>query len=687
MARDEGTLPGRHCAVPHARLLDLTAVDQQRDAPSTTTSRPLAPGGGNCSSLFGEARESAAVMGYSRVQVLIVCSAMMVGAYGATTSGGMPNPAGNHAMTQAAVLTVTSVSDEINGNVATVAHLTSEPGPDGISLREAIEATNADPGAYTIRFASDLAGSTIEASAELPWLEAGGLTIDGDIDGDTRPDVTVHAAAPTDRPCFVVTSSDNSLHAIEVTGGWGSGVTLLSTRPGETYANTTISSMVIRGTRNGVLLSADGWPSESRLTEHRWVNTRIIGNKINATYEGVGVQLAKTISDVVDGLIINGNEINVDGGTEEPSAAILLMAGFWAGSTENQIIDVEIAENSIGEAPGGAVWLSTGMVGASTNLISDVRIRENLIGGTTGILVTASDATTAWHDPSHTPIGVPNENKIHDIEIVDNTIEWNGFGGIQIVAGSPGSGNEVVDVKISDNDLSGRAGEPGIFIVAAGGDRATSNRVSAVRIERNRIRVTGVDDRAAGIMLMGASDGASRNDLSDVYIAHNDIETNITGIHIHGAGPQSVGNQLSAIEIFCNRIDAVPEIIINGGRGVGATGNAVFDVTLTANLTGDALNHVTALANAEGAGGNTIDWTAVDAVPDDCPIAAPSPRAKQPTTTALGAPASPASMDSDEASGFDWFWLLGGAALAVLGVVSLLGHQRSRRNKTHDRAG
>ena len=49
------------------------------------------------------------------------------------------------------VITITTASDAVDGDVSSVPALLSNPGPDGLSLREALEVTNSDPGIYTIR--------------------------------------------------------------------------------------------------------------------------------------------------------------------------------------------------------------------------------------------------------------------------------------------------------------------------------------------------------------------------------------------------------------------------------------------------------------------------------------------------------------------------------------------------------
>src|SRR5258708_21793621 len=92
-------------------------------------------------------------------------------------------------------IVVTTTSDATNGTPSSVAALLADPGPDGISLREAITATNNDPGTYTIRFASSLKGATITLDSQLPPLLGGGVTIEGDVDGDGKPDLTLAKTA------------------------------------------------------------------------------------------------------------------------------------------------------------------------------------------------------------------------------------------------------------------------------------------------------------------------------------------------------------------------------------------------------------------------------------------------------------------------------------------------------------
>ncbi len=647
-------------------------------------------------------------MRFIRFHTLIACWGLVsVGMFGMTSSASIAAAPDDIVLTQGTVITVTSVSDEVNGNVSTVAGLVAGPGPDGVSLREAIEATNRDPGLYTIEFAPTLVGQTIDAAGELPWLEAGGLIINGDIDGDEEPDITIRAASATDNVSgLTVSSSDNTLHAIELVGDWVVGVSLSPPTPGATYANTTVANMVIRGVRNGILLNAPGWPADSRVTEHRWVNTRIIGNQIDATYEGVSVQLAKTIGDVVEGLVISDNDIHLGGGTEPVSAPIGLMAGFWDGSSANRITDVVISDNTVTGAE-GTIVLATGAVGASANSISGVRIVNNAIrvSGLGGILVMASDASTAWIDPSYTPVAYPDDNVISDIEISDNTIEWTGDIGIQVTAGGPGSRNSVSDVRIVRNELIGSAGPISAISINTGGGSdapedaadAVGNRVSGVRVEDNTIRVSGgpyvgPPQFLGAIVLVSGETMAVEHQLSDVQVSGNQIdnaESSLPGILLQGGGPNTTGNQLTGVELTCNRITGAPEILMIGAKGPNASGNIITGVVLSGNLTGDLLNNVSSQPDTEGATGNEVAWTATDGIPAGCSITAPSP-----PTTSIETPTASESVETEptpderatDSPEFPWVWVIGAAVAVILAAsLLLLARRRSSRRASFHR--
>src|SRR5947209_16911993 len=69
------------------------------------------------------------------------------------------------------VITVTNDTVVVNGDTSSVKALVAKPGPDGISLQEAITATNNDLGIWNIQFAPALKGSTIVIDPRLERSE------------------------------------------------------------------------------------------------------------------------------------------------------------------------------------------------------------------------------------------------------------------------------------------------------------------------------------------------------------------------------------------------------------------------------------------------------------------------------------------------------------------------------------
>src|SRR6266849_1187650 len=158
------------------------------------------------------------------------------------------------------VITVTNATVAINGDTSSVKALVANPGPDGISLQEAIMATNSDPGTWVIQFAPALKGSTIVVDSGfaggLAFLTGGNVTINGDIDGDGKPDITLTSLSGTATGFFVI-SGGNTLYGLALRN-FSTGVTIQRPsakvrRPavtGTTFSNITVSNLVMSGIQN-----------------------------------------------------------------------------------------------------------------------------------------------------------------------------------------------------------------------------------------------------------------------------------------------------------------------------------------------------------------------------------------------------------------------------------------------------
>jgi hypothetical protein len=103
--------------------------------------------------------------------------------------------------------------------------LIASPGLDGISLREAILATNATGGAQTIciTFAPTMAGEAISLGSHLPGVRRDHVTILGLLSADGQPSVTIDARAASGSPigndyALPVQASDVTISRLRFTG-------------------------------------------------------------------------------------------------------------------------------------------------------------------------------------------------------------------------------------------------------------------------------------------------------------------------------------------------------------------------------------------------------------------------------------------------------------------------------------
>ena len=369
---------------------------------------------------------------------------------------------------QGTTITVTTNADIINGNVSSVAGLLANPGPDGVALREAIEATNNDPGEYTIRFSAQLDGTTIYTGGtnnqDLPPLLGGSLIINGDIDGDLAPDVTIANASTFQYPFgFKIQSSNNTLHALKMEG-YFTGVTIkptTTTTTNVTFRGITVSNMLMSDVLVGINLHAG--PDEGAWASgNHWEDILLINNDLDVKQDGITFHLNHTIGDHVDNVTIADNSIRVSQNINSASFGIQLMAGFWAGSNNNMVTNITLTHNIILGNPDQGIVLMSGAVGASGNVIDGAVIWENEIlisetnwayeAGKLGIDLITGDAATDYIDPGYEPIIYPEYNVIRNVDIIGNRIEGFDGRGIQMMGGCCGARyNTIENVNILNN--------------------------------------------------------------------------------------------------------------------------------------------------------------------------------------------------------------------------------------------
>ena len=112
---------------------------------------------------------------------------------------------------------VENLSDVLNGDVASPVRLAASPGPDGISLREAISAVSTSTVPYEITFAAALLGGTLEVLTPLPYLKARGTRLLGLRTSSGTPGITISAGPSPARATITVAASDVAVSFLRFT--------------------------------------------------------------------------------------------------------------------------------------------------------------------------------------------------------------------------------------------------------------------------------------------------------------------------------------------------------------------------------------------------------------------------------------------------------------------------------------
>lgn len=544
-------------------------------------------------------------------------------------------------------MTVTTNSDLSNGDTSSWISLQASPGPDGVSLREALEVTNSAPGDYTIRFAQQLAGAAVQVGAgdDLPALTGGSVFINGDIDGDGKPDVTLSNVRPHEPNAFAfglkISSSGNRLHAL-VLENFSIGVFFRPLSGDGRYADNEVSRVVFRGMHvAGIVQNSGVGAPGTELTNNHWLRTRLIGNTIESKGDGIALFLYEAIGDVVEQLVVSDNAIRI---TESGGRGISIAVGGLAGSRDNRLSDAVISGNSIEGAAFAAIGVSSGELGASNNTVERLRVAGNRIridSPTTpegfsrmAIGVAAGDGATDHNNPGTSPILYPENNVMRDVEIAGNTLTGRGGLSIAVSGGCCGAaGNFVTAVRIAGNTVRGTSpGAPTVSLVgaASGGyysRSSTENDISDVSVEGNSITLVPEEpaaEFAAGLfwtggVLVGGGQAANTGRVQDVRVRSNCIDTEYIGISVVGGfgdpGFPAAGNTVSHVEVRGNVVSR-PPVQLNQFRpevrgihltgGIDATtGNSVSCVVVADNHVAGVLDALSTLDDiGAGASGN-----------------------------------------------------------------------------------
>ena len=459
------------------------------------------------------------------------------------------------------------------------------PANGPVSLREAIIAANNTPGADTITFDPSLRGGTILVGFNglpLPALCGGQTRIEGDLDGDDAPDITLEGAAfPIPAPPAVPAVSA------------AAGISVLS-------SHNTINGLQVQHFPFGLRVRAGDFTHSGIVTHTTVSNNSFTGSKLDGilvvTGNVPGSLIAHTalIHNVVTQNARNGIFVftNLPGG-----------AGANTSIAHTTITDNEVTENDLH----GIRMLSLG----DQNVLSNATIGHNIVSDNAffGIYVIGGYAGA--------------DGNTLDVRIKNNTVTANGRG-IIVLAGQDNSSHNHVVARIAENTLEQNQ-VFGIEAVAANGAADFKTGLSEhnelnVRIEHNAVKSqTGVGILVAGGIGSpdGREDAVANNNQNNAIVTHNVVEggTGLGMSLVAGAAGLSSLNILdvqAAHNTICgNGIDLI------FGRGGFSPGNIFFEGTGNV-LEGRIFqNTVEAVDVADGAPGNTAMVTELNN--DPCP--------------------------------------------------------------------
>ena len=467
------------------------------------------------------------------------------------------------------VLVVTNTNMEQNAQCCGPEGLIADPGPDGISYSEAVGSVGG-PFDQPVRITFDpsLSGQIIDTSQGFnSAILADNVTIDGDLDDDGDPDITLTGNNADGNGIWIWAASHVLIEGLTLRNfGWG-GIRI--TNNVEEADLNVFEDIVIR-------------------------NNRITGTGYKGAIE---IVLENVDYGSVKNIEIIGNTILDD------SLGVNIEAG-WGGNSYNEISHVSIISNTIT----GGVILHTGggfHEGCSHNTISDVVIQGNQISGDPIWLAAANrgngydnilkDVVIAGNQIDASPVAVKlssvtenggesHDNRVENITITDNILNGGGFhiGG----ALSAASYNNTLSGLVIDRNRITSCASGGIYLVA-GDNGAHHNRIENTIIRNSLVAFCG----DAGVLLHGVNQYSPNNAIQGVTLTNLTLVNNgigtlwAGGLNINSLYP---GNTISGVTIsntilWDNNLgdailgsevpDSVAYSILNDVRFTGSNGN------------------------------------------------------------------------------------------------------------------
>lgn len=498
------------------------------------------------------------------------------------------------ALLAAVTVTVTNATNVVNGSTASLFSLMAAPGADGISLAEALAAARNTQGTKTIVFAPALRGAHIPIGSSNPQefeplTLVSDLIVDGDIDGDGKPDIVLDGGGRDYGTNLDIRGSNVVLNGLELRDFAGTAVGFAcqdtACEP-RTISNVRITNNIIDSRRgSGIELGPWGllgFANAPALAGISFVDITIEENTIDTTNAAIGIRPSTSGAsrDSAINVTVRSNHITAEIGLDV-GAADEARPPFYSddASIENLVIDgnvvdrcstgirvyaadlgnqravvkhLRITNNRVTNTYGyGSITVAASVQpllerATSHNTIEDVLVAGNEItGGGSALLLSASDLPTPYDARSD------DGNALRGVIVRDNVFRGYGaagmlvWGGVSNGSAGSSSGNALDGITITGNTFEGDAARRPSGLVITGGDcsggAATANGVRGVTIAGNVFRNNGV----ALSLIGGRGQCAAGNTLSVTSMSANTVEQNVTALQVIENAEGASGNRIN----------------------------------------------------------------------------------------------------------------------------------------------
>jgi hypothetical protein len=417
-------------------------------------------------------------------------------------------------------LVVSNNNDVVNGNTSSPCALVANPGPDGISLREAILAANnaTGGGGITINFASTLAGQTITLNSSNGLAD--GLALD-----ITRNQISVAGFTQSGQPAVTI-DANNMFVVFNVLA-----------------SDFSLSSLTIAGIPSGSfgvqIWTGAGWTPPAPQNVQ---NISIQGNVFSNTKGAGGGNPISLGTNATSASNATLSQVTIAGNTFSGFPLDALRVTEWGNG--NTVEEVRIVGNIFAGTMTPIELVPAN--GAANNQLLRTRIVGNTFSNNLQPIVI--DPSGEDGQPS------PTTNNVIDSTIFARNVFTNNSGPAISLLGGIGIGstvtvthNTIINTVISDNLVTDNT-EYGAVSIVGGRENSSQNSVSGVSIVNNTFaNYSGVSGNG-GVIDVENDLGGTNNSVSGVTV-RNTILWNNTPSDFTGANavpPSQVTTSITA---------------------------------------------------------------------------------------------------------------------------------------------